>query len=687
MAASADGRLLAIASSAPDEMRVFDLLSGLSVLSEWKCADQLLFTIDRRVLVAVSPRLSAWALDDDGREREDPRFEGLGRPVALSDSGLLVATHENHEVMAFPLTSRGRPRRLYASTLPIRGLALSEDGAWLAVATGQSAVRLVRVETGAVHAISRKTNPHELVAFKPDSHSFATGGGSSILFFDSPDDSSGRVLACRYEPKAITFTPNGARIAVSDARGDVTVVDLQSGAELWRWSGQGRKPALAFIDGGDRLAVAARAKLVFLDAASGVPRGGDDHACDRIAGIAVSRDGERAVTACLDRSVDLWDLRSGARVRRLGEHESYALCAAFSPDGRWVVSGGSNGKLRFWRVEPATAEASLPEEIAIKWSDITSVAWSDDGATIAAIQQNGTIHILDASTRARRVLHEPRSGGYGQFKVAFAGRDALVASLSEEVVVVDIATGRIRARAPATHPDLAVSRGGARIAIGHENEVRILALPDLSVVIAFEVEMPGALALGSNGDLAVARRDNGVDFYDSGTNRGRSMSSRRDGDATALALLVDARLLIGPSHGETIVVETSRHTPVPDDVATARRDEVRTQALAELLDAFRTRAITGGYRGSEPARGGAAPLGITVPIAGGTACVRAQIAGTEIHLSIAVGPGSDAPLDLVPRDPIARARRWIKDRLSADGRREEKPRGDVEAKNRPQDHE
>ena len=53
-----------------------------------------------------------------------------------------------------------------------------------------------------------------------------------------------------------------------------------------------------------------------------------------------------------DRGLRLWDLATGAQVRRWGEHAVW--CVAVSPDGRSVVSGGGTGPARVWDADSGT---------------------------------------------------------------------------------------------------------------------------------------------------------------------------------------------------------------------------------------------------------------------------------------------------------------------------------------------
>jgi WD40 repeat protein len=75
---------------------------------------------------------------------------------------------------------------------------------------------------------------------------------------------------------------------------------------------------------------------------------------------------------------------------RAGSGQPYIFAVAFSPDGRWIISGGGPGEVKFWDVESGRLLKTLPEKIE---GGIESVAFSQDGRWLAAGGDDYTVKV------------------------------------------------------------------------------------------------------------------------------------------------------------------------------------------------------------------------------------------------------------------------------------------------------
>lgn len=69
-----------------------------------------------------------------------------------------------------------------------------------------------------------------------------------------------------------------------------------------------------------------------------------------VSDVSLASNGDFAVTASCDRSLRLWNLRTGQCQHKFLKHTKDVLAVDFSPDNRQIVSGGRDNILRVWNV-------------------------------------------------------------------------------------------------------------------------------------------------------------------------------------------------------------------------------------------------------------------------------------------------------------------------------------------------
>ena len=66
--------------------------------------------------------------------------------------------------------------------------------------------------------------------------------------------------------------------------------------------------------------------------------------------VCFSPDGRHIAVGTSDGNVMLWNVRAGQLVERLVGHQNPVYALAFSPDGEGLVSGGRDRTVRFWNI-------------------------------------------------------------------------------------------------------------------------------------------------------------------------------------------------------------------------------------------------------------------------------------------------------------------------------------------------
>ncbi len=96
--------------------------------------------------------------------------------------------------------------------------------------------------------------------------------------------------------------------------------------------------------------------------------------------VAFSPDGRYALSGSYDQTLKLWEVETGEEVRTFKGHSAPVYSVAFSPDSRYVLSGSSDGTTRLWEVDSGD-ELALLMTIGEKDWFVTAPDGRFDGTT------------------------------------------------------------------------------------------------------------------------------------------------------------------------------------------------------------------------------------------------------------------------------------------------------------------
>lgn len=316
---------------------------------------------------------------------------------------------------------------------------------------------VIIVTVSAVRAEQPAAEPEPVsvrsMAFSPDGKHLAVGFGTKevaggLLIWSLADQSAVRTHSSPTGVSSLAFSPDGKYLAYSPY-GNVPQLrrwpSLETEAEL----DAARRGPVAFSPDSRMLATSRE------DRAVACWRVGERKEGPVLSGhgdapytIAFSPDGRQIVSAARP-GVLVWDLETGEQRLQLHHGQSLTSCAHFSPDGRWILTGGWDGTLRLWDGATGKQRCRLGG-----MGGVDRFVFAPETSTLAV---SGTGTAIDLF---RLSFSEPSAEALAQIAGALARLDdnayPVRQAASEELVRVGFAAEAELARAAADSPSAEV---------------------------------------------------------------------------------------------------------------------------------------------------------------------------------------------------------------------------------------
>ncbi|KAG9067035.1 WD repeats region domain-containing protein [Linnemannia hyalina] len=253
----------------------------------------------------------------------------------------------------------------------VTSLAYSPNSQQLLSGSYDETARLWNSESGSTDFILEgHSGMMETVAFSPTGQQFATinDDGSAVLW----DARTGASVLVLTDSAAlftrIAYSPDGNTIATG---GDkiIRIFDTQTGLLVLEISdGDDRIMCLTYSLDGQRIATGSYGgRLQLWKATATTLEPGREWAAhsDNVTTIAFSPDDRWIASSSSDRTVKLWDSRSGLLVSSFINHVGNVNCVRFSPSGQYIASASGDNTLQLWEVNSSSLGLDyydLPDE-------------------------------------------------------------------------------------------------------------------------------------------------------------------------------------------------------------------------------------------------------------------------------------------------------------------------------------
>lgn len=301
-----------------------------------------------------------------------PSLEILSTPLdaaALSNDGHWLASGGRDNLVHLWNPATGEVRGLLSGhTGWITRLAISPDTTVLASASHDTHVILWDLRTFEIRAtLQHHTGSVTGVAFSPDGHLVVTAGLDGLIWLGEASTGAeiGRLTNFSGPAWSVAFSADSRRLAVGSEDGTIWLWALYDNSIARLDSHHGAVTSLQFsVDGNQLVSSSWDGTARVWNVAASPPNFGTTVAIFSSQEGPVTAAGftqSGVVTVSLDGVTRLWDTARGSPVADFQGAAVTISSAAFSTDGRWVVTAGTDGTLDLWDVSHQTANIPASE--------------------------------------------------------------------------------------------------------------------------------------------------------------------------------------------------------------------------------------------------------------------------------------------------------------------------------------
>ncbi len=279
----------------------------------------------------------------------------------------------------------------------------SPDGNMLA-SGGDSSIQFWNAHTGEhLNTLEGHTDFVESVVFSPNGFTLVSAGREGIRFWRTRTGQGLRTIQEHAPPvHSVAFSPSGDTFVSGGIDRSLRLWEVRTREIRQRF--EGYVGGVAFSPNGSMLASGA----LFPDSRRYVAQLADAYTPVRlwdaytgklsrelkahkgaVSSVAFSPDGGMLASGSSDKTIRLWDTRNGDNLNSFQGHTEEISSVAFSPDGRTLASGSLDKTVRLWDVQSGENLYTLGAHT----KQVTSVAFSPDGTLLASGGLDKTIHL------------------------------------------------------------------------------------------------------------------------------------------------------------------------------------------------------------------------------------------------------------------------------------------------------